>query len=257
MRQIKLTLFKRFLLFFLMLFVDMSYHTKLFAYVFTGHNMSNCGITAGQACSGYSSGVYVTLLSQLNIMVLSENKTLYGLISSGSAGVSGYRSICICFTQAELSKLQSCASSSYGSCGMGATGTAMHVLYEGQDATGNEHISCGRYKGGCICTSGYYAVVNGCVMCSSGYYCSSNTHVYYDQAGGGSKACSLGYYQPNTGQISCYRCPSASSVSGTAYGVTANTGATSVTDCYIASTQNLQDAFGFFNFSKNCSAQAS
>ena len=189
-------------------------------------------------------------------MVLSENQNLYGLILSANTGASGYSSICICFTKSELEKIQSC-NANYGSCGAGATGTAMHVLYEGQQHEGNEHISCGGYKGGCTCTSGYYAAVNNCVMCDSGYYCSSNTHVYHDRAAGGSKACSLGYYQPKAGQISCNRCPSASSASGTTYGVTANTGATSVTDCYIASTQKLQDAFGFFNFSKNCSAQAS
>ena len=197
--------FKRFLLFVLMALIDMSYHTKLFAYSLTAANRSNCATVAGQACAGFSTGVYLSLIGMFKLTILSDNVDLYRLYHSASAGVSGYRSICICFTKTELEKLQSC-DRNYGSCGTGATGMRMHVLRSGRNSTGHQHISCGVYMSGCTCNSGYYAIMNGCLPCPKGYYCPKKTPIQSTYAAGGSTQCPTPGVTSGAGANSISRC---------------------------------------------------
>ncbi len=61
------------------------------------------------------------------------------------------------------------------------------------------------------------------------------------------KACLAGYYKSGTSGLNCRLCPSFNGVAGAS-----DIGATSITDCYIASGTILSDTTGTYTYTRDC-----
>lgn len=115
------------------------------------------------------------------------------------------------------------------------------------------------YKNG----SGKYFLLKYCSNCSSGY---KLNEYYFEACSNGNltspfqichKICAVGYYNTKNDPLSCTQCPQWSGVytnsakTTLARGTTSKSGATTITDCYIAAG-TYYDATGTFKISSNC-----
>lgn len=87
------------------------------------------------------------------------------------------------------------------------------------------------------CPEGTYGTSPNCKTCPTFASCpGGNGSIFY---------CNKGYYKDDT---RCTRCPKYDNV----YGTTSGSGATAVTQCYIASGVELSDETGTFTYTSNC-----
>ena len=194
MRNIKLSRFKHFLMCILAILIDMTYHTKLFAYkVYDTSNPSYCDSYC--KAQGYAFGNAMHCLQAVSIELHSGMVSYYG---------NSYNK-CLCLVSMENQARTNCGNpgtcSAYGVSN--ATGARLHVL------NANNSFSCNAGYGGCRCNSGYYASNQSCVKCSVGYKCTGGSLVPKGMTTKvGSTACGSGYYQPATGGSTCLSCAS-------------------------------------------------
>jgi len=126
------------------------------------------------------------------------------------------------------------------------------------------------------CKSGYYLNAGQCSICPAGAACAGGSAPFYKckegmyqplegqdmclyapagsySSGVGSttvEPCAGGTYNPYTGRSSCIPCPA---TGGDALAVTGATGATNVSDCYVASDTYFTDDKGTYRYKSNCS----
>lgn len=86
------------------------------------------------------------------------------------------------------------------------------------------------------CNEGYYKDGSTCAKCPTNATCPAGSTTF---------TCKKGYYKYGT---TCSRCPK----SGTTYGTTASTGATSATQCYIPKATILTDSTGEYTYTQHC-----
>lgn len=94
----------------------------------------------------------------------------------------------------------------------------------------------------CKCSDGFYMDSNNtCIKCENGSTGGSGA------VGADSCKCNSGYYKSGT---TCQKCPNFDSMN-TVSGMSP-AGATSISQCYMTSSTNLEDTTGYFHFSENC-----
>ena len=76
---------------------------------------------------------------------------------------------------------------------------------------------------------------SGCAICPANATCN----------GGKTFSCNKGYYKDGT---SCKQCPSSGGIAGT----TKNSGATSITECYLPSGTSFSDSYGSGTYTSDC-----
>lgn len=108
--------------------------------------------------------------------------------------------------------------------------------------TGTSCSLCTSYS----CDSGYYGTATsasaGCTVCPSNATCTGGNDSTF--------LCDKGYYKSST---SCSRCPSETNYDGTRiYGTTTDTGAISMTDCYMPKNTPITDWTGTYEFTSDC-----
>ena len=285
MRNIKLSRFKHFLMCILAILIDMTYHTKLFAYkVYDTSNPSYCDSYC--KAQGYAFGNAMHCLQAVSIELHSGMVSYYG---------NSYNK-CLCLVSMENQARTNCGNT--GECSThgisNATGRRLHVL------NASNSFNCNAGYGECRCNNGYYASNQSCVQCSVGYSCTGGSLVpqgmttnvgsracsvgyyqafkgkdactacssgYYNKTTGQSKCtacasgyynpssaqysctpCGMGYFQSRTGQSTCETCPTLGSVAGAS-----NSGTSNITGCYIADNVGLfSDDKGMYTFAIDC-----